>query len=264
MAQSYISNPLQMIRPSFEALKVNLGSLVLSYLLVGGVPAGILIIYAASHLAGRDSAVLNVFLFAALIVYIIFLILYFVAVPVVLLLRAAEGQKLTLKEAFTQARKFGPRVLWVSILTGLAVIGGLILLIIPGLIFAAWFSLAVFVAVEEDLKGMAALKRSKELVKGRVWEMWGLYSLSSVAGIFNIIPFVGWIVSLVFSIVMSPSVAIRYLQLKQARAAGEMPPIHPTNYWVIVAAAVVTILVSALGPRRSVVNQGLPTTYQLQ
>jgi len=58
---------------------------------------------------------------------------------------------------------------WVSFLAGLIIMGGIFLLVVPGIIFMVWFSLAVFVLIAEDLKGMSALIKSKKYVKGR----WG-------------------------------------------------------------------------------------------
>jgi hypothetical protein len=52
-----------------------------------------------------------------------------------------------------------------TILMSLAIMGGLILLIIPGILFALWFSLAQHVVVIEGQSGSAALKRSKQLVR---------------------------------------------------------------------------------------------------
>ncbi|MCD6550028.1 hypothetical protein J7K24_00595 [bacterium] len=57
--------------------------------------------------------------------------------------------------------------IWMSIISGFIILGGFFLLVIPGILFAIWFSLAVFVLVMEDLKGMDALLKSKEYIKGR-------------------------------------------------------------------------------------------------
>jgi hypothetical protein len=77
---------------------------------------------------------------------------------------------------------------WVMFLSAVIVIGGLILLIVPGIIFAVWYCLASFVLISENLKGMNALNKSKEYVKGR----WGK--------VFFRIFFIG-IVSMIASIV---------------------------------------------------------------
>lgn len=59
-------------------------------------------------------------------------------------------------------------LVWTSILMGLAIMGGFILLIIPGILFAFWFSLATHVVVVEKISGGAALTRSKNLVSGNL------------------------------------------------------------------------------------------------
>ncbi len=81
----------------------------------------------------------------------------------------------------SDAYKNSKHLIWplffVGLLTGLAVLGGLILLIIPGIIFALWFSQSYFVVLEGKGKGKAALSYSKSLVQGRLGEVFlkGLY-----------------------------------------------------------------------------------------
>lgn len=53
-----------------------------------------------------------------------------------------------------------------TILVYLAIAGGLILLIIPGILFALWFGLSQHVVVIEGISGTSALGRSKQLVRG--------------------------------------------------------------------------------------------------
>ncbi|HSX14889.1 MAG TPA: hypothetical protein VLE72_03215 [Candidatus Saccharimonadales bacterium] len=60
-------------------------------------------------------------------------------------------------------------MLLVAILAGLAVLGGLILLIVPGIIFGVWFAFSSYTLVLENQRGTEALKASKALVSGR----WG-------------------------------------------------------------------------------------------
>lgn len=59
---------------------------------------------------------------------------------------------------------------WVSILSGLAVLGGFLLLFIPGILFSIWFAFANYAVLMDDKRGVAALSFSKLLVKGRWWE----------------------------------------------------------------------------------------------
>ncbi|MGD8758080.1 MAG: tetratricopeptide repeat protein [Deltaproteobacteria bacterium] len=72
-----------------------------------------------------------------------------------------------IKEAFRQAR---PKILahvWLGVLSGLIVTGAHLLLVIPGVIFAVWFFFAPFVFIDEDVRGMNALLKSKAYVRGR-------------------------------------------------------------------------------------------------
>ncbi|MFA7653922.1 MAG: hypothetical protein WCX97_02665 [Candidatus Magasanikbacteria bacterium] len=58
---------------------------------------------------------------------------------------------------------------YTSILIGLAVFFGLILFLIPGIIFTVWYGFAFYAVVLEDKKGTDALKHSKQMVVGRWW-----------------------------------------------------------------------------------------------
>ena len=61
--------------------------------------------------------------------------------------------------------------LWVTILSGLAVAGGFILLVVPAVIFTIWYRFAAYHCVVDGLRGTAALRASKRLVSGRFWEV---------------------------------------------------------------------------------------------
>jgi uncharacterized membrane protein YesL len=61
------------------------------------------------------------------------------------------------------------RLLGVSLLTGLGVGLGILLLVVPGLILFTRWSLAVPVVMLEGLKPRAAMRRSRELVAGHGW-----------------------------------------------------------------------------------------------
>jgi hypothetical protein len=76
-------------------------------------------------------------------------------------------------DAFRYAfRRIGP-LLWLSILYGVLIVAGGILLVIPGVYLAVAFAVAIPVLVVEDLRGGIALKRSRQLIKGRWWATLG-------------------------------------------------------------------------------------------
>lgn len=79
--------------------------------------------------------------------------------------REARDPKTLLKESTTLIWP----VIVASILNGLAVVGGIILFIIPGIIFSIWFAFTMYAVVLDNARGTKALSLSKHLVRGRWW-----------------------------------------------------------------------------------------------
>jgi hypothetical protein len=249
--QNYESNPFNLIRPSWEGVKLNglayigLFLIMMALAIVGALVVGM--VYASLQ---------NVAL-TFILGTIAFLVFFYLAITRLtpatyrLQLAMARRQKMSLGTAMAPDIRLGWRLIWTSILAALAIIGGLFLLVIPGIIFAAWFSLAAFVVVDENLSGVAALRRSKQLVKNRFWDTLGALSLLQAVGILSFIPVLGTLVSLVLSLVLLPVVAIRYdqlVRLKQTHDGAGMPT-SGLNYLAIILAAV-AIFVSAADSAR--------------
>jgi hypothetical protein len=79
------------------------------------------------------------------------------------------GEEISVRDAYKKGWRLLPAYLWLLLILALIEIGGFILGFIPGIIFQIWFSLAVFIFLFENLKGLQALLRSKQLVKGKFW-----------------------------------------------------------------------------------------------
>ncbi len=60
---------------------------------------------------------------------------------------------------------------WVYFLTAIITGAGFLALIVPGIIFAVWFSFSVYIFVAEGLRGRAALRQSRTLVEGQWWSI---------------------------------------------------------------------------------------------
>lgn len=84
-----------------------------------------------------------------------------------------RGEKIGFKESYRRGWHKLASYWWVAILTGIIVGGGSLLFGIPGIIFGIWFLLATYVLVAEDVKGMDALFKSKEYVRGYWWAVFG-------------------------------------------------------------------------------------------
>ncbi|OGF21061.1 hypothetical protein A2316_03040 [Candidatus Falkowbacteria bacterium RIFOXYB2_FULL_38_15] len=81
----------------------------------------------------------------------------------------AKGKNVDLKELFNLTYSKLLPFLWVSILANLAIFGGILLLIVPGIIFAVLFSFAPMATLLDGEKGTLALSYSKKLVKDNFW-----------------------------------------------------------------------------------------------
>ena len=72
----------------------------------------------------------------------------------------------------------------VSIIAGLIIFGGMLLLVIPGTIFSVWYAFSVYTVIFDNKKNMAALTASKDLVTGKWWGvLWRLFAPSFVFGV---------------------------------------------------------------------------------
>lgn len=114
--------------------------------------------------------------------------------------------------------------LGISILLFLIVFVGLILLVVPGIIFALMFSFAGFLVVEKGMNPVKALKESARLTKGNRWKLFLLGLALLGLTILGMIPlFLGLLV--VGPIAMFASIhAYRVLSGTQ-----EMPAVSPAQ-----------------------------------
>lgn len=78
-----------------------------------------------------------------------------------------------IKDIMPAAWKKAGSFFWVLFLAGLFTILGFILLVIPGIIFMVWMAFASYIFVFEDIRGVAALKKSREFARGYWWPLFG-------------------------------------------------------------------------------------------
>ncbi len=81
------------------------------------------------------------------------------------------GKAITTKAALKQAIGVFLPVFGTSILAGIAIFGGMLLCLVPGIIVALWFCFATPIVVIEGITGPEALKRSKALMKDNLGTM---------------------------------------------------------------------------------------------
>lgn len=77
------------------------------------------------------------------------------------------------------AYRKGMRLIWayfvIGFISGMAILGATLLLIIPGIMLSVMLSLSLYVLFAEDLRGYRALARSWQLVSGYGWAVFGRF-----------------------------------------------------------------------------------------
>jgi hypothetical protein len=135
---------------------------------------------------------------------------------------------------------FGSLVL-VAVVAGLGIVIGFILVIVPGLILLTVWSVAAPVVVLERPPGLGALRRSRELVRGSGWQVFGVIFVLGVAvailgGILEIAADsagagVGLVVRVVIGVLTAPlsalAAAVLYFELLRLSGASARPPAGP-------------------------------------
>ena len=130
---------------------------------------------------------------------------------------------LTPVAAYQAALPYIFRYVGLAILLTIILLGGYILLIIPGIIFSVWFAFAYLVLITEDTGVTEALKKSRNYVRGRWWGVFGrlvaliLISLVFVLGLAVLLipltifanPLVIEVVNLCVSAIVAP-IAVSY------------------------------------------------------
>lgn len=110
-------------------------------------------------------------------------VVYLITSVAQLIVLKNDGKGLDFSSAINQSFTYLWKYFVFMILYSLVLVVGLILLVIPGIIFLIWFGLGYLAIVFDDYKTIEAFKRSKELVKGYWWAIfgrfvfWSLFSL---------------------------------------------------------------------------------------
>lgn len=124
---------------------------------------------------------------AALVLGLVEGLLVFTVVEAAMAKTAADvylGEPIGIARTYRFAVPLIGSLLWVVLLAGLAVLGGFILLIVPGVFLLLRFYFALIVVVVEGERGAEAMRRSWRLVKGSTWRVLGItLLLALIAGV---------------------------------------------------------------------------------
>lgn len=129
---------------------------------------------------------------------------------------------LSLATAFRGGLHWAGKYVLVSLLVGLSVVVGFVLLIIPGIIVAVWVAFAPYVLFKENTTVVGAVKRSRELTRGYWWPIFGrivgfFVMVMIVSGLVGVIQYLGPLVS---TLLITPISTLFVALLYEALAAG--------------------------------------------
>lgn len=161
--------------------------------------------------------VLGLGLAILLVLGVVGLFLYTMSIS--LHVKASAGKTPDVNELFEDGKKYFFPVVGTAIVSGLIVLGGLILLIVPGIIAIGRLAMAPYHVVDKNLGIVDALKASNKQAIGRMGLVYGaigvIILISIIASLLDVIPVIGPLVGVGVTIAYSLVLALRYQQLKK-------------------------------------------------
>lgn len=134
-------------------------------------------------------------------------------------LRIVDGEQPKFTDIFNAQGIFW-RYLGTSILYGLIVIGGLILLIVPGIYWAVKYSFSQITTVDNKAMPKIAIKESGSITKGSWWKLFGFFI---IVGLLNMLGALIFGVGLLVSVPVT-MFAVIYVYRELSRAKAGITP----------------------------------------
>lgn len=168
-----LGNTFRLISRSWEAFKLNAQAFILLYVVPTiAVTIGVAILGRAfrdnSFASDLDATKLAAAIVAGIGIAIIACILTIASI--VLQLASARGKKLSATDALSSAMSLLPNFIVMAILSALIILGGFVLLILPGFLAIFFLVFASYFLVDKNLRPIDAMRASYEMTK-RNWKI---------------------------------------------------------------------------------------------
>jgi TRAP-type uncharacterized transport system fused permease subunit len=146
---------------------------------------------------------------------------------------------MSIQDTFRSAWPHVPAVAVAGILAGLGIALGLLLLIVPGLVLMTWWVVIIPAIILEDKSASESFSRSRELVRGYGWNVFGVIVLTilllivaSIVIALILSPLDDWLQELLSDIIsgtlIAPFIAVTwtllYFRLRNAKEQAQQPP----------------------------------------
>lgn len=215
-----VTQAFKMIEASWEALKLNL----VTFLLVAIVPAAalflgsILFVIPLMFSANGSGTASGISLILSTLVMIVAVAVALIFLPAITItqLESAKGNKVEFGEVFAKSKKYVLRYIGMALLIGLAagipmILSFMLVVVFIGILLVplaiAWvvlvgffMALAPYLLIDKDKGIVDTMKLSYEVTRKNWKWVLAVYIVMWIIGLPSVIPFVGWIVSMVLSI----------------------------------------------------------------
>lgn len=275
---------IELLKESWALFAVNfmtyVGIVLLPMLLWGGLAAVVVgglfglslfsVLFSNMGVIGYLAVALGVIV----AVFAILVLQFWGRVALLSAVRDSTSGPVTIIDAFKRSWSMVGAYVWVAFLVSFVVMGGFLLFIIPGIIFMVWFSLATYVVVNENIRGMDALMRAKEYARGKWFPIFlrlvfiGIVILAAtyIPAYFITatgIPYLGEILQLLLGVVVGPlGVVYGYLLYRALRRMRGADIPAPTNKWVFITIGFVGGLLVPILLMSSIVFASLSTARE--
>jgi len=155
---------------------------------------------------GQGEGFFSIYGLLFLIIFLVILLVIVFAQASYFYIALSKKKNPLLREIFNNAKKYFWKYIALSIVLSFFLFFLYLALIIPGIIFSVYWIFAFYILISENKGIMDSLRRSKEIVKGRWWKVFGFLALMvliifGTSFILAFIPFIGQIFS---SLVITP------------------------------------------------------------
>ena len=207
-ARQRLPGAFSLFRPSYEAVLTNAWTFLALLL----VPLGTLMVAGLSGNGSNQNLGFSGLALLLVLVGSVFALLVAPALPFVQL-KSVQGKEVAIGEAFQAGMQRFWRFYGLSILVTLLTIGGLLLLIVPGLIIMRRYFLAQFYLYDRDVGILEAMRLCAADSKPFSGAIWGVIGVTVLISVFGIYPLLG-LVAAALQVLYFCAPAIRYFQIK--------------------------------------------------
>lgn len=209
------SDVFKLIRPCYEALRLNLSA----FLAIALIPMVIVMlalgVVGVPVLTSHEFSTINIVALAVLGVFLITAMIFLWPAMIITQLESVRGKKVDFHDVLKQASKIALPFVGLSLLMGLITIVGFVLLVIPGFLAIFFLTMATYVYVDKKPGIKEALKQSYEITRANWRLVFAMYVVNFLISLVGIVPGIGSVINIALTITYFCLPAIIYLQIKR-------------------------------------------------